>query len=987
MWNTSSNTQAMEKSSGCDYEVFLSFRGPDTCTNITSYLYTSMIDAGIRAYKDDEELRTGEEIEDHLLQAIEQSKISIPIFSKGYADSPWCLRELVKMVENKNTRRQIIMPIFYDVAPSEVKYHKEHYGKAIVSHLNKKMFNHETIYKWKAALSEVGALIGWDFQSMPNRAKGEFVKEVVNNVLTELKTTYLEVSGCLVEVDNHVDEIMRMIGAHDHETKIVGIHGMGGVGKTTLAKIVYNQLYDDFINCCFLSNIRETKITQLQNQLIWNILKKKWHAINNIMEGKMMIKEKLCSKRVLLLLDDADDASQLDALVQNCEWFGKGSKIIITTRDQGMLKESTLVDGTYELTGMDHVRSLQLFSKHAFRRDYPLEQYISHSARAVNICGGLPLALEIIGSLLSGKNVEEWDATLKELEESPQEDIGKTLMIGIKALNDNQRKIFLDIACFFIGYDKRIVIHMWESCDFLPHQSLGILQQRSLIKIREDNQLWMHDWLRDIGRNFIRQGSGKKSEQQQLLWTHAQASMVLGKTQLIVDLKVLNLTGCQKLRRTPNLSFHVNLERLILEGCESLVQIDPSISHLKKLVFLNLKYCYRLRKLPKKMGALESLRELLLDSTSIKGILEWRKMNKLEILSLVNCHSLEKFDFLDTVASVVKPSLVDNPLTRLPKSFENFSSLIELDLSYSGVQELPNSIGKMKNLKVLKMRNSSIRKLPSSIGMLEKLERLEAGGDPYLEGEIPNDIGKLRHVRILILEATRILALPQLPESLITLYFRSFSMGLLPDLSNLLNMRNLSLRLWGECNSPPKLEEAPSGWWIGRLRMLEVLELFCPNITTLSSDVIFLSQLKRLQLVCCNLQCLPRLPTNLSYLMIDSGWLKTTNDLSNLKALLDLNVRACDKLTEIQGLEGLENLRSLELEFLQSLAELPDLTSLKKLKKIHLKRCPKLFEIQDSPISLEILDIEDCLNLQKLPDPSCFKNLKVWKTGLQVERS
>ncbi|KAK3430269.1 hypothetical protein EUGRSUZ_E01797 [Eucalyptus grandis] len=595
---------------------------------------------------------------------------------------------------------------------------------------------------------------------------------------------------------------------------------------------------------------------------------------------------------------------------------------------------------------------------------------------------------------------------------------------------------------------------MWESCDFCPHRSLQILQQRSLIKIRDDNQLWMHHWLRDIGRNLIRRESDMKPEKQKWVWTYEQALDVLEKTQngggfhgnenikaiclefdeqsrypfikeflaslsnlrflrvdkksisqvdskdfngdsvsiltqadpfqyyqnsnflhtiygrlilpelrwlswnyfpmdyeltnfslrklVILDLlrsniteewdgwshvkragnlKVLNLTGCQKLRETPDLSFNVNLVQLILEGCRSLVRIHPSISHLKRLVILNLKDCYHLHMLPDEMGEIESLEQLLLDSTSIEEIPEWRKAKKLKILSLVECKSLKKFNFIGCATSSV-----DMLFTRLPKSIKNFNSLTKLDFTSSAIQELPDSIGNMKNLKVLKICDTRLRKLPSAIGMLEKLEELDVGRYPKLGGEIPDYIGKLKFLRKLTISINRISRAPQLPGSLIDLCFFSTSTKGLPNLSNLLNLRTLGL-----C---------------------------CHRITTLSPDIICLSQLKVLMLCCKNLECLPRLPTNLSCLYIREGHkLKTTNDLSDLKSLGRLEIKDCRGLMEIQGLESLENLRELELKRLPSLAKLPHLTNLKELEKIHLEDCPELFEFRCSLDSVELVDI------------------------------
>ena len=123
-------------SGGGEYEVFLSFRGKDTLKGFTDYLYHCLVDADIHTFRDDNELRVGEEIGPELLKAIKESKISIPIFSRDYASSNCCLRELAQMVECYKTMGQKILPSFYDVEPSNVRHQTGTYKKAFRQHRN-----------------------------------------------------------------------------------------------------------------------------------------------------------------------------------------------------------------------------------------------------------------------------------------------------------------------------------------------------------------------------------------------------------------------------------------------------------------------------------------------------------------------------------------------------------------------------------------------------------------------------------------------------------------------------------------------------------------------------------------------------------------------------------------------------------------------------------------------------------------------------------
>lgn len=103
------------------YDVFLSFSGVDTRNNFTSHLLTALERHGFHTFRDDTKLNRGECIRDELLKAIEGSRISLVILSKNYAASGWCLNELVKIMECKKTLQQTVLPIFYNVEPSDVR--------------------------------------------------------------------------------------------------------------------------------------------------------------------------------------------------------------------------------------------------------------------------------------------------------------------------------------------------------------------------------------------------------------------------------------------------------------------------------------------------------------------------------------------------------------------------------------------------------------------------------------------------------------------------------------------------------------------------------------------------------------------------------------------------------------------------------------------------------------------------------------------------
>nr|XP_043631481.1 disease resistance protein Roq1-like [Erigeron canadensis] len=146
------------------YDVFVSFRGEDIRKTFVDHLFSDFRRKGIYAFRDDNELKRGEEISSELYQAIEQSRFLIVIFSHDYASSTWCLRELVKILNCKKVDdRYEVRALFYNVTPEMVLDQSGSYKEAFVKHEALKRIE---IPEWKEALKSASSLSGWNLQSM-----------------------------------------------------------------------------------------------------------------------------------------------------------------------------------------------------------------------------------------------------------------------------------------------------------------------------------------------------------------------------------------------------------------------------------------------------------------------------------------------------------------------------------------------------------------------------------------------------------------------------------------------------------------------------------------------------------------------------------------------------------------------------------------------------------------------------------------------------
>ena len=235
----------------------------------------------------------------------------------------------------------------------------------------------------------------------------------------------------------------------------------------------------------------------LQQQLLVDTLFDGNICIRNVYDGVEMIMKRLRDKKVLLVIDDVDHLDQLKYLAGDHGWFGLGSWIIITTRDEHVLIQHGVLK-RYNPNGLNDDDALKLFCLKTFKNEQPKKGYMQLSQQVVKYANGLPLALVTLGSFLVGRTIDEWQSALHSFKKNKGE-MFDILKISYDGLEKMWKEIFLDIACFFRGYKKDDIIQILENCGFDARIGVSVLVERSLLMVDDKECFGMHDLLSEMG--------------------------------------------------------------------------------------------------------------------------------------------------------------------------------------------------------------------------------------------------------------------------------------------------------------------------------------------------------------------------------------------------------------------------------------------------------------------------------------------------------
>ncbi|KFK36839.1 hypothetical protein AALP_AA4G178600 [Arabis alpina] len=581
-----------------------------------------------------------------------------------------------------------------------------------------------------------------------------------------------------IGVDSRLLEIENVLSKQPRGVRSIGIWGMAGIGKTAIVEAAFLKMKKDYKSPCFIRNfekeIKEKGLSGLREQQL-PLYGRKKHDLK-----RSITYQSQPEKTVFFILDDVRISKNAESFLGGLGWFGLGSLIIITSRDVNVLRQCRVND-IYEVKGLDDKEALKLFSGCAFGEVLPKEGYLKMSEMVVKYANGNAKALGYYGRELNGKTPEEMETAFLQLKQSPPHEILELFKSSYDELNDNEKNIFLDIACFFRGESEEHVLQVLKRYGFV---SIGFknLLHKSLVFV-SGKRVELHNLIQDVAWEIHNQ-EVKNGKARRLCGVHSIQPLLEdeetnsngkhGLDRETIETMLLDASGlsfvvdpaafhnmdnlrllkiyCSDHEHPPRLDFRKRLlslpsELWLLHWEYYLLQSLPEEFDLDTLVELNMPYS-QLLKLWKGAKSLRSLKTINLHhSENLVEVNQLSEARSLELINLQGCTSLQScpaiknlehlkvLDLRGCVELKIFPDVPPNieelylngtDIREIPTTVQTLSKLVKLDLG--NCRKLRNFKVMIHNMESLELLNLSgcttLKKFPKISKKMEKLEYL-----------------------------------------------------------------------------------------------------------------------------------------------------------------------------------------------------------------------------------------------------------------------